>query len=222
MRCKKCGYYSFDYLDACPKCGADWKEDKERFNITAYKPEEFDLLSDWALSSFKGEEINNPVTEEPVIEENVSLTETSSLPEIETETSSESSSLPEATEEEAPETEEFELPELEEAFNLPTEEEISLQPEVLDELEGTEETLNKLEGESLEETKDLEESERAGVEETKLEEAKLEESTEKRTEEKKKKLVSEISEEIEPLDILEDLSDTDLDLDLEISEEDLL
>ena len=33
MKCPKCGYTSFDYLDECKKCGKDLTEHKEKFNI---------------------------------------------------------------------------------------------------------------------------------------------------------------------------------------------
>ncbi|PLX97328.1 MAG: hypothetical protein C0622_13220 [Desulfuromonas sp.] len=33
MKCPKCGYTSFDYLDTCKKCGKDLAEFKERFGI---------------------------------------------------------------------------------------------------------------------------------------------------------------------------------------------
>lgn len=33
MRCPKCGYNSFDYLDSCKKCGKDLVEFKQRFGI---------------------------------------------------------------------------------------------------------------------------------------------------------------------------------------------
>ncbi len=33
MKCPKCGYNSFDYLDSCKKCNKDLTEHKTRFNI---------------------------------------------------------------------------------------------------------------------------------------------------------------------------------------------
>jgi len=33
MKCPKCGYNSFDYLDSCKKCNKDLTEHKARFNI---------------------------------------------------------------------------------------------------------------------------------------------------------------------------------------------
>jgi hypothetical protein len=36
MRCQKCGYHSFDYLDACKKCGAALTGQKLRFRFQGY------------------------------------------------------------------------------------------------------------------------------------------------------------------------------------------
>lgn len=33
MKCPKCNYTSFDYLDSCKKCGKDLIEHRENFNI---------------------------------------------------------------------------------------------------------------------------------------------------------------------------------------------
>ncbi|NIQ97354.1 MAG: hypothetical protein GWN87_26650 [Desulfuromonadales bacterium] len=33
MKCPKCGYTSFDYLDECKKCGKSLEEHKEKYNI---------------------------------------------------------------------------------------------------------------------------------------------------------------------------------------------
>ena len=33
MKCPKCNYISFDYLDSCNKCGKDLTEHKEKHNI---------------------------------------------------------------------------------------------------------------------------------------------------------------------------------------------
>ena len=35
MRCPKCGYNSFDYLDSCKKCGKDLAEHKQKFGIVS-------------------------------------------------------------------------------------------------------------------------------------------------------------------------------------------
>lgn len=36
MRCPKCGYHSFDYLDNCKKCGSDLTEQKLRCKFQGY------------------------------------------------------------------------------------------------------------------------------------------------------------------------------------------
>lgn len=36
MRCPKCGFHSFDYLDNCKKCGVDLTEQKLRFRFQGY------------------------------------------------------------------------------------------------------------------------------------------------------------------------------------------
>ncbi|MBI5584334.1 MAG: hypothetical protein HY892_10955 [Deltaproteobacteria bacterium] len=33
MRCTQCGYTTFDYLEACPKCRADFHENRSRLNL---------------------------------------------------------------------------------------------------------------------------------------------------------------------------------------------
>lgn len=33
MKCPKCGYHSFDYLESCKKCGGDLKEHKRRYGL---------------------------------------------------------------------------------------------------------------------------------------------------------------------------------------------
>ena len=33
MKCPKCGYHSFDYLESCKKCGGDLTEHKDRFGL---------------------------------------------------------------------------------------------------------------------------------------------------------------------------------------------
>ena len=36
MRCPKCGFHSFDYLDSCKKCGNDLTEQKLRLKFQGY------------------------------------------------------------------------------------------------------------------------------------------------------------------------------------------
>jgi len=36
MKCPKCGYHSFDYLDNCKKCGQDLSDHKTKFNLSGF------------------------------------------------------------------------------------------------------------------------------------------------------------------------------------------
>ncbi|MDL1970500.1 MAG: hypothetical protein LWW94_05935 [Candidatus Desulfofervidaceae bacterium] len=56
MKCPYCHYNTFDFLDTCPKCGADWKEYKERFNIVGFKPTELNFLEGLLSGSEEMEE----------------------------------------------------------------------------------------------------------------------------------------------------------------------
>ena len=38
MKCPKCKYVTFDYLDACPRCGKNMASEKAKYNISAIKP----------------------------------------------------------------------------------------------------------------------------------------------------------------------------------------
>ncbi len=38
MKCPKCKYITFDYLDACPKCGKNMSSEKAKLNISGIKP----------------------------------------------------------------------------------------------------------------------------------------------------------------------------------------
>ena len=38
MKCPKCKYVTFDYLDTCPKCGKNMSSEKARLNISGIKP----------------------------------------------------------------------------------------------------------------------------------------------------------------------------------------
>jgi hypothetical protein len=44
MKCPKCGYISFDYNQACPKCNKDVSLMQEKLNIPAFKPDPPSLL----------------------------------------------------------------------------------------------------------------------------------------------------------------------------------
>lgn len=38
MKCPKCGYHSYEYLENCRKCGQDLAEHKSRFNLGSFNP----------------------------------------------------------------------------------------------------------------------------------------------------------------------------------------
>lgn len=40
MKCPKCNYTGFDYLDTCKKCGADLRDTRSLLQIIAVSPEE--------------------------------------------------------------------------------------------------------------------------------------------------------------------------------------
>jgi len=44
MKCPKCKYSTFDYLDTCPRCGKDMTEEKAKLNIFSIKPNPHFLL----------------------------------------------------------------------------------------------------------------------------------------------------------------------------------
>ena len=44
MKCPKCKYITFDYLDTCPRCGKDMSEEKAKLNIFTIKPNPPSLL----------------------------------------------------------------------------------------------------------------------------------------------------------------------------------
>jgi len=44
MKCPKCKYTAFDYLDACPRCGKDLTAEKAKLNISSSKPNPPSLL----------------------------------------------------------------------------------------------------------------------------------------------------------------------------------
>ena len=44
MKCQKCNFISFDYNQACPKCGNDLSQEKDLMNFPSYKPAPPSLL----------------------------------------------------------------------------------------------------------------------------------------------------------------------------------
>jgi hypothetical protein len=38
MKCPKCKYVTFDYLDTCPRCGKNMASEKAKYNISSIKP----------------------------------------------------------------------------------------------------------------------------------------------------------------------------------------
>ena len=38
MKCPKCKYVTFDYLDTCPRCGKSMASEKAKYNISGIKP----------------------------------------------------------------------------------------------------------------------------------------------------------------------------------------
>lgn len=45
MKCPKCGYTSFDYLDACKKCGTDLSAVRSMLGVIAVSPDEMAVAS---------------------------------------------------------------------------------------------------------------------------------------------------------------------------------
>jgi len=44
MKCPKCNYTTFDYLDSCPRCGKDLVAEKANLSIFSFKPSPLFLL----------------------------------------------------------------------------------------------------------------------------------------------------------------------------------
>lgn len=57
MKCPKCSYTSFDYLDSCRKCGSDLREIKSLLQIISVAPEEHAPVF---VSSSTAHDIPNP------------------------------------------------------------------------------------------------------------------------------------------------------------------
>ncbi len=45
MRCPKCGYISFDYNTACPKCNRDISSEQKKLNLPSFMPDPLPLLT---------------------------------------------------------------------------------------------------------------------------------------------------------------------------------
>ena len=45
MRCTRCNYTTFDYLESCPKCHADRYEDRSRLNFQVGPPQPISLTT---------------------------------------------------------------------------------------------------------------------------------------------------------------------------------
>ena len=70
MKCPKCSYISFDYLDECKKCGRDFTEDKVRFGIRSIKKKVsrpvVETVSGVESSSGTGRDFIPPGQQEPL------------------------------------------------------------------------------------------------------------------------------------------------------------
>jgi len=60
MKCPKCDYITFDYLDVSPRCGKDLTEEKTRCNISFYKPNTPFLLES-LTGNIEGVAVNSEV-----------------------------------------------------------------------------------------------------------------------------------------------------------------
>lgn len=84
MKCPKCGYTSFDYLDACKKCGGDLRETRSFLQIIAVSPDQRGAMAAPVVSAPEGpspgsdyrddspsadfSEFSGPTTVEPNVE----------------------------------------------------------------------------------------------------------------------------------------------------------
>ena len=73
MRCSKCGYVSFDYLDRCKSCGEDLVPTKIKLNIYT-KPPEIEINDEGFAVSKVEEDRKDLLGDESVLrQENVSM-----------------------------------------------------------------------------------------------------------------------------------------------------
>ena len=60
MKCPKCNFISFDYNDACPKCGKDLIHERDLMNLPSYTPKPFSMLGPLnAYSEIPGDTIKD-------------------------------------------------------------------------------------------------------------------------------------------------------------------
>ena len=60
MKCPKCSFISFDYNDACPKCGKDLTHERDLMDLPSYKPRALSLLAPLnAYSEIPGDTTRN-------------------------------------------------------------------------------------------------------------------------------------------------------------------
>ena len=60
MKCPKCNFISFDYNDACPKCGKDLTQERDLMGLPSSKPRPLSLLAPLnAYSEIPGDTTRN-------------------------------------------------------------------------------------------------------------------------------------------------------------------
>lgn len=60
MKCPKCGFNSFDYLNSCKKCGSDVREFKARFNLRSLLFPGRDKVAEAAFADLKSADVTLP------------------------------------------------------------------------------------------------------------------------------------------------------------------
>ena len=64
MKCPKCNFISFDYNDACPKCGKDITHERDLMGLPSYKPKPLSLLA--PLNAYNSEITGDMTKNAPV------------------------------------------------------------------------------------------------------------------------------------------------------------
>ena len=64
MKCPKCNFISFDYNDACPKCGKDLTDERDLMGLPSYKPKPLSLLA--PLNAYNSEIMGDITKNAPV------------------------------------------------------------------------------------------------------------------------------------------------------------